>query len=566
MAAVQPPPGQQRSWNYSVPVGSEGNEPAKGSSQNEATAVTHSHRHAFSSHANGPPSYSSSRSEASQQRPGGDLYNYSRPGVTSDSGLLPPPPSVLGRKDSNVSGGGSEPDSLLDLYGTTPASRSAVGSMDLQDVKANGTSFPEDDDAENSRWIHRDKLARIESEELQRAGIRIGRESPTGARSARRERIRDDQAPKEVPPREEKRQRVASPAPGEGLADEEDGAPMSFDLRTPEEAAADPYESKHGTPQHEHTRWPGHNPSYSRIPLPKSSPLPIPQDYIERHTPLHRKSSGEEQSIAYTKNRSRSQSMGSQVLLDDVEHPRTTTPTPMSKASPQASPTKAKAPGGAPGSGTRKGSVSRPGQPKPLTRPAANREPPGTRPTTRSGEVKRPEGEPPWLAGMYKPDPRLPPDQQLLPTVAKRLQQEQWQREGKFGDAYDRELNPMNVTDLEKREEEGAASEEEAPAEALEVPDATRNGDTGEWPLRRLSRGSAVGSTNGGGEHAGYKTMPSVSGGRAASPSRGQASTPIQSLRVQEGVIDVEAGPGEKGKKRKKEKGGGPCGACCMVM
>lgn len=43
-----------------------------------------------------------------------------------------------------------------------------------------------------------------------------------------------------------------------------------------------------------------------------------------------------------------------------------------------------------------------------------------TRPPTA---VNRPEGEPPWLATMYKPDPRLPPDQQLLPTHAKRMQQ-----------------------------------------------------------------------------------------------------------------------------------------------
>ena len=48
------------------------------------------------------------------------------------------------------------------------------------------------------------------------------------------------------------------------------------------------------------------------------------------------------------------------------------------------------------------------------------------------------------MISAYKPDPRLPPDQQLLPTVAKRLQQEKWEQEGKFGNIYDKEFRPLN--------------------------------------------------------------------------------------------------------------------------
>lgn len=39
---------------------------------------------------------------------------------------------------------------------------------------------------------------------------------------------------------------------------------------------------------------------------------------------------------------------------------------------------------------------------------------------------------------MYKPDPRLPPEQQLLPTHAKRLQQEQWETARKESEARQR--------------------------------------------------------------------------------------------------------------------------------
>jgi hypothetical protein len=73
------------------------------------------------------------------------------------------------------------------------------------------------------------------------------------------------------------------------------------------------------------------------------------------------------------------------------------------------------------------------------------------RPTTRGNESRpttaanRPEGDPPWLATMYKPDPRLPPDQQMLPTLAKKMQQEQWEKEGRTPNTYDRNFAPLAV-------------------------------------------------------------------------------------------------------------------------
>ena len=46
---------------------------------------------------------------------------------------------------------------------------------------------------------------------------------------------------------------------------------------------------------------------------------------------------------------------------------------------------------------------------------------------------------------MYKPDPRLPPDQQIIPTHAKRQQQAQWSEAGAIPTTYDREFSPLAV-------------------------------------------------------------------------------------------------------------------------
>ncbi|KAF2860788.1 hypothetical protein K470DRAFT_257573 [Piedraia hortae CBS 480.64] len=50
--------------------------------------------------------------------------------------------------------------------------------------------------------------------------------------------------------------------------------------------------------------------------------------------------------------------------------------------------------------------------------------------TPRPLSINRPEGDAPWLATMYKPDPRLPQDEQVIPTHAKRLEMERLKREG----------------------------------------------------------------------------------------------------------------------------------------
>jgi hypothetical protein len=470
--------------------------------------------------------------------------------------LQPQRVNALARKDSNISGMGSETDSVLDMYASP--NRSGVSSFDYGDRKrANGdVYFIDDEDPEKSRWIHRDKLARIESQELQEAGIHIGRESRAGSRpSGKRDWTREhqsngiyggEQGNQIQSPREDIRQRIASPLLGEDVDE-----PMTFDLRHPDEAAEDPNEDNRADTHHTPSRQPGQKPSYSRIPLSKASPIPIPQDYIERHSPLLRTPGNmangfDGDSIAYNKTRSRSHSNGSQVLLDDGEDPEATSKF-KSKNSPQGSPSKAKqtTKGTA---GGRKTSASRgvSGQQRPRTRSAQHRESPTHRPGTRSGETppgtsnKRPEGDPPWLSSIYSPDPKLPPEQQLLPTVAKRLQQEQWEREGKYASEFDREFQPLKVhdTDAEPR------------PQVVEIP--VRNEDRDEWPLRSpkspTSNGrpgtSGTGTTNGG-----YSTMPSIQ--HPQGPTQNMVAKPVQPLKVQDP------------KEGKRSSAG--CG-CCIVM
>ena len=73
---------------------------------------------------------------------------------------------------------------------------------------------------------------------------------------------------------------------------------------------------------------------------------------------------------------------------------------------------------------------------------------------------------------MYKPDPRLPPDQQIIPTHAKRMQQEQWESEGRVGSMYDTDFRLLNT------EEMGGQRLSQLDPIALE-----RERESGQWPL-----------------------------------------------------------------------------------
>ncbi|XXG99615.1 hypothetical protein Hte_005956 [Hypoxylon texense] len=392
-------------------------------------------------------------------------------------------------------------------------------------------SEPEFDD-EHSKWIHRDKLARIENQELQAAGIilpkprarsRPGRDRSQDKTNGNR---RGTDASEQPPAARSRKNSELS------LDKTLEIEVPSWDLRLPEEIAEDPgeYFVPNGTVK-------------SRIPVAKLSPAPIPVDFLDRDAPVRRQPSyavlDEDASIAMRKPRSRS---GSSNALE----------------APKMQSAKRSVTEGSPKKGTTAGAVGArktsapaktPTQGRPKTRSGpAPRSNSTTRPTTRSGELSpvskaAPEGEPPWMISAYKPDPRLPPDQQLLPTVAKRLQQEKWEQEGKFGNIYDKEFRPLN--------EEGFLK----PPELEKPKDAEERQD--EWPLRAGAKSPNTGSRPG---TSSYSTMPRIQDTPAMSP----LASPRTPQQPQIQAVPSPRVPTQVEQPQEKPKKSG-CG-CCIVM
>jgi len=156
----------------------------------------------------------------------------------------------------------------------------------------------------------------------------------------------------------------------------------------------------------------------SKIPIFQASPKPIPMEYIFRSAPLHRTTSQQLPDLldnSYNLKRTRSES-----LLDN-----TTTPA-------RHSPTK------------RKHSTL----PRPRSQSMSSTQQRSLRSmkVTPSPTAKRPpsaKGEPPWIQHSFKPDPSLPAEEQLIPTVAKRLNQERLEREKGLVTVWDRDMRPL---------------------------------------------------------------------------------------------------------------------------
>lgn len=423
-------------------------------------------------------------------------------------------------------------------------------------------------DANN--WIHRDKLKEIETRELEEAGFRVGRSSRSHSRSQsanRRARSRTNSESLERAQNGEDRQasrKVVSPIPAE---DEEYGE--EFHSWSPSAPGEIPPELEPSSPRAGHTAG---RPSTSRIPLPKTSGIPVPHAVAERDAPLPRSRAGSasvnDNAIATNGARIRSGSVGSQVLLDDNDDPQQRTP-PYSRGhvrntssasgsgsppkSPQKSPMKAKTPGKTPATGTRKASAAKT-QPKNRTASATSAKRPGTSGGASRPVTARPEGEAPWIATMYKPDPRLPPDQQIIPTHAKRMQQEQWETQGRPGSMYDKDFRQLNDDDL--------ADKRLSQLNPIDIENARENG---EWPLSSpekhdesvaphdkedtsRAKSPAV-------EQGGYKLTPNIpQGARSPSPKLAPPIAPAQPKPVATRLPE----PKEEAKEKK--------GCCCIVM
>lgn len=528
----------------------------------------------------------------------------------------------------NESRSGSEPDSLLDLYGhprRSTAEPSQLASTRDEDTVQDheGAPAPEivEDDTENSRWIHRDKLLAIESKEMQELGITPPSHKRTASRSKHRRGESQDPyengnvEPAPVPEvhsaKEGKKRRLRSPIRSEEPKPEiePDGSPINndFDLRTPEEIAAESsyQQSQAYAPVYHQTS--NLRSSSSRIPLPRSSPMPIPQEHRERNQPLPRKrgaSSGEED-ISYPQSRSRNNSVGSQILLDSTPTVPND-PDPIASTSPaerlppsSTSPSKPR--------GLRKPSTSTSTPtPKPRTpsstttnNNATARSPSNlVRPKSRSGleprpptAINRPEGDPPWLADMYAPDPRLPPEEQVIPTHAKKLQAEQWEKARKESEARRGGNDGTGPTTGRSgkvtQQPREAVTRGFSPVavhtpEGLRPPDQHNGGRApGTWPLHGQKDLPVVPPKNSSspvnpispaeerekGRNGGYSAMPRV---RASGVGDGNSARNSAAVRAEKPLDPFERErlsreTGTNDEKGKKEKETGCCGGCLIM-
>lgn len=470
--------------------------------------------------------------------------------------LAPSRVHELHKKGSGeVSANSSDPDSVLEYYKGAESRNGATaknkGRKKPTKMPSNWTEVEKDE----NNWIHRDKLKEIEIREMEEAGFRVGRTSRSNSRSqSARHASRDRTNSEATDPayngddRQDNR-RMVSPIPDE----EGDAQPSAWDLRTPAEIAA---EKEQYAARNNH----GVRPSTSRIPVAKLSPVPVPPTLADRDAPLPRprKESGNWNGDAIATNgaRVRSGSTSSQVLLDEPRRSEDPQRSPMSgnfstPASPMTgSPPKAKTPGKPTPTG-RKASTQKT-QAKPRNTSTSS---PVKRPGTSGGSLSRPstshrpEGEAPWIATMYKPDPRLPPDQQIIPTHAKRMQQEQWENEGRVGSMYDKEFRLLNTEEY--------ADNRASQIQPIDLEQAQQDE---QWPLpsptkvspERIDTNVKSPTT----EQGGYKLTPTIPQSPRI-PSR-TSNRQVSAPSPKPTTTRLPEPPEEKEKEKKN--------CCCIVM
>ncbi|KAL9111884.1 MAG: hypothetical protein Q9227_003734 [Pyrenula ochraceoflavens] len=519
-------------WNYNAPL----RRPLTATQKPQSTLKNGALHDGPYSRAISKPPLAVSKDPSLNRRPSTSSPN-SKPNGTSTSESLQPS-RVEDLKSGGISRTGSEADSLLDLYRHN--SSRGDSSLDVSEIRmdhepqrysANGAS-------EDEKWIHRDKLAKIEREELQAAGIKLANTPRTSSRTRTRRAPSNDLqsegtngTDQESWPavREEKRQRVSSPVEEEQVFPQEQ---QNWDLRSPAEIASDAQEEK-GTPKIYQSS--SLTKSKSRIPVLTASPLPV-QD---KDTPRPRTRAGsqlDEEQPARSKPHSRRGSAASQTLLNDIGNGTSTPGSPTTtryQNKNEGSPGKRKV---TPNATPAVGATSSSRKVTPASRKVSNaRSPSGStnspaqRPSTRSGDerprtaVNRPEGDPPWLATMYKPDPMLPPDQQIVPTHAKRQQQAQWAEDGSLITTYDRKFSPLAI-----HTDDGLKPS--APPKNSPPPQSPRKDEQSPWPMKDISRAGSTASRPGtsGADRGGYSTMPRVT---ASSPTAAAVSSPRLSPR-----------------------------------
>jgi hypothetical protein len=412
---------------------------------------------------------------------------------------------------------------------------------------------PDKNDPEG--WIHRDKLAKIESEELQAAGINL---ASTRSRSQSKMKSGGDN-PHDTEKREEKRQRLESPAEIEDEVDRN-----SWDFRLPEEIDADTNAAAQMYAN------PLLRKSGSKIPIMTGSPLPIPAERYERDTPIARKRTPS----------------GTMSLEGDLNIPKTRNNNTSYKSaddSDTASSAIVSSKPTSPQKSRSKSATVTPNNPvskkttsvgRKASAPPRATSSPNQRPGTRSGEherprtgMNRPEGDPPWLATMYKPDPRLPPDQQLIPTLAKKQQEALWAEQGAIPKMYDREFTPIAVHSEKDLARESFRTRTPSPVKEEIKREKTAEPEPEPWNLGPVSspRSNSGRPGTSGSITGGYSTMPKVVSPsiRENSPKVGSGPTPAIAGRSTNKPPPTRMQAQSLAMEDEKVKKG--CG-CCVVM
>lgn len=414
------------------------------------------------------------------------------PNGVDKNGYLDIQPNSLDRPDSTISST-RDGDSLLDLYnGRMSVNGNNIDGAEVVDdskwIDSEKLARIEGRQLEYAKWIDRDKLERIEIEELEKAGIRLPLKSSRASLQNLQKQYYHDAG-------DLKRQRTNS-----GSSNEEVQNYYTPDERTYEPRYANLQSSD--TPSH-----PMKNGqrivSGSKIPVLTQSRIPVPRQTKDKAGSTRQQQSspeqGSDEDSTYTQShtRKRSYSAGSAILLNSEGESGTSTVA--KPAVPKATRTQSynsTKPAEKKNTKQARTSTSNSTLAKNKTKSNPQLVPPH-RPTTAvsSGHRDAPEGPPPW-SSTFSPDPKLPPDQQLIPTVAKRLQQEQWEKEGAFATVYDGKLRPLKVQDFsdppprpeqdteDKEEQEEVKVEENVTEERVESP---REYARDQWPLRSPS-------------------------------------------------------------------------------
>ncbi|OQE47075.1 hypothetical protein PENCOP_c001G00442 [Penicillium coprophilum] len=512
-ALVSPVDGSQ--WDFAVPLANEEN-------------------HHLSKQRNSHDS-NSTRAKFSRQRNshGSRSSSVSRTVHTHESPYLS---STRGRREPSLNRHGSEVGSMRDAFGHETAGRKEP------DEANDGLELYLDGKTNQEKWIHRDKLAKIESEELHQAAILFQRRMRGESKSSGgRGRSHDSQqtpangtgtATSPAAEYSEPWPKMKEePGKGDVNGNVDEDEREHWDLRRPEEIAAD--DAAASIYSH-----PSLGKSASRIPVSTVSPVPIP-GAMGRDSRSSRSRAATDEDDRSSRSRRASEPIN---IEQDAS-----TPSPGSRPGSRGFSSTQNTPGKKIMKNA--GSTNRKTSAPPTSRKAStprSRAVSGNntqRPTARSGEnrpttaANRPEGDPPWLATMYKPDPRLPPDQQMIPTVAKKILQEQWEKEGRTPNTYDRNFAPLAVHPFDAPPPVAQKVEPEQQAvESLQLEELPPPPSKSPEPPRPNTS-------------TGYSTMPKVQD----TPPMGLTPNPNPNWNPP--VVTAQQPP-------KKDKG---CG-CCIVM